>query len=331
MRALITGIAGFAGSHLADLLLTRPGFEVHGVSLPGHGARNIEHILDRIHLHGVDLAGEDPGRNRVLLRDLLEATRPDYVYHLAAQASIGRAWSNPAETLVQNVTMQLNLLQAITEVHLSPRILVVGSADEYGLVRDQDLPIGEDTPLRPLNPYAVSKIAQDYLGYQYHLSHGLPIVRVRPFNHIGPRQGPGFVVPDFARQIASIEAGLQEPLLHVGNLSARRDFSDVRDIVRGYELALMRGKPGEVYNLGSGHAYSIQQILDWLLQMSQVTIRVAQDTSRMRPSDVPVIVSDSRRFRGETGWKPEYDLATSLADVLRYWREQVQTRQEREP
>lgn len=226
-------------------------------------------------------------------------------------------------TLVNNISIQLHLIQAIIALELDARILVVGSADEYGLVHPAELPITEETPLRPLNPYAVSKITQDYLGYQYHLSHGLHVVRVRPFNHIGPRQGPGFVVPDFARQIALIEAGLQEPVIRVGNLSASRDFSDVRDMVRGYYLALHAGKPGSVYNLGSGEAHSIEEVLQILLELSTAAIQVETDPALMRPSDIPVSVCDSSLFQADTGWKPEHSLRGSLQAVLDYWRTQV--------
>ncbi len=255
--------------------------------------------------------------------ELLAAVRPDYIFHLAAQASVERAWQDPVSTLVNNICIQLNLIQAVIALELDARILVVGSADEYGLVRPAELPITEETPLRPLNPYAVSKITQDYLGYQYHLSHGLHVVRVRPFNHIGPRQGPGFVVPDFAKQIALIEAGLQEPVIRVGNLSASRDFSDVRDIVRGYYLALHAGKPGTVYNLGSGEAHSIEDVLHTLLELSTAAIQVEMEPALMRPSDIPISVCNSSRFRADTGWKPEYSLRESLQAVLDYWRTQV--------
>lgn len=317
LRALITGIVGFAGSHLADYLLARGGVEVFGVSLPADGTRNVEHILPRIVLYPADLSDYDR------VRELCARIRPDYIFHLAAQASVERAWLNPAETLVNNITAQLNLLRAVVELGLGPKVLIVGSADEYGAVRAEDLPIDEETPLRPINPYAVSKIAQDYLGYQYYLSHGLHVVRVRPFGHIGPRQGPGFVVADFARQIARIEAGLQEPVMRVGNLSAQRDLTDVRDMVRGYYLALAKGKAGEVYNLGSERAYAIGDILDRLLQMSRVPVRVETDASRLRPSDIPILLCDSRRFREDTGWRPERDISDTLREVLDYWRGRV--------
>lgn len=315
-QAYITGIAGFAGSHLAEHLLAM-GYQVSGSSLPAGGTQNIDHLAGRIQLHMGDLA------DAAWVRRTLEETRPDYVFHLAAQAAVPAAWAAPGETLINNLLGQLHLLEAMRGLGIAPRLLIVGSADEYGLVRPDELPIAETNPLRPNNPYAVSKITQDYLGYQYYLSHGLPVVRVRPFNHIGPRQGLGFVVPDLARQIAEAEAGLRPPVLQVGNLTAQRDFSDVRDIVRGYALALEHGEPGEVYNLGSEKAHSIQEVLDRLLALSQVPLRVEQDPARLRPSDVPVIVSDCTKFRARTQWQPTYSLEASLRDVLDYWRRRV--------
>jgi GDP-4-dehydro-6-deoxy-D-mannose reductase len=202
-------------------------------------------------------------------------------------------------------------------------VLIAGSADEYGMIRPDELPVNETTPLRPYNPYAVSKVAQDLLGYQYFASHGLPVVRVRPFNHIGPRQSPAFVTSDFAKQIAEIELDLREPKLRVGNLDARRDFTDVRDMVQAYHLALERGEPGEVYNLGAEQAYSIEQVLEMLLELSDVKIEVVQDTTRLRPTDVPVVVSDCSRFRQSTGWRATVSMEDSLRDILDYWRERV--------
>jgi len=322
-RALITGIAGFAGSHLADYLLTRGDVEISGVSLPSDGVHNVAHILSRMRLYPLDLGDFDQ------VHELCARLQPDYLFHLAAQASVERSWLDPAATLTNNITAQLNLLQAVVDLRLDCRVLVVGSADEYGAVRVEDLPIDEDTPLRPVNPYAVSKVAQDYLGLQYHLSHGLHIVRVRPFGHIGPRQGPGFAVSSFAKQIAQIEIGLQEPVLRVGNLSTQRDLTDVRDMVRGYYLALTKGKAGEVYNLGSSRAHAMSEILDRLLGMSRVPVRVEMDPGRLRPSDIPVLICDSRRFQADTGWEPERDIADTLREVLNDWRERI--RQESSP
>jgi len=317
-RTFITGIAGFAGSHLAEYLLAG-GYEVSGVTLPAGGTYNIDHIKGRIRLYLGDLEDTNWARN------VLSEVRPDYVFHLAAQAAVPAAWAAPGQTLVNNILSELNLFESILALEMTPRILTIGSADEYGLVKPQELPIREDNPLRPTNPYAVSKIAQDYLAYQYFLSHNLPIVRLRPFNHIGPRQGPGFVVADFAKQIAEAEAGKAPPVLRVGNLTARRDFSDVRDIVRGYALALEQGEPGEVYNLGSEQAHSIQQVLDILLSLSTISVTVEPDPARMRPSDTPEIVSDCSKFRARTGWHTTFTLEASLHDVLDYWRWRVTT------
>jgi len=214
------------------------------------------------------------------------------------------------------------LLAAIA-MEKPPRILVVGSADEYGIVLPEELPISETNPLRPNSPYAVSKVAQDMLGYQYYASHKLPVVRVRPFNHIGPGQSAAFVTADFAKQIAEVEAGLREPVMRVGNLGARRDFSDVRDIIHGYYLALSEGEPGEVYNLGAERSYSIRQVLDGLLALSETRVAVEQDPKRLRPSDVPEILADCTRFRSRTGWRAEIPLERSLEDILNYWRSRI--------
>jgi len=315
-RAFVTGIAGFAGSHLAEHLLGA-GYEVGGLSLPEGGTRNIEGILPHLRLYLGSL--EDTG----WLRGVLAEARPDYVFHLAAQAAVPQAWASPGPTLVNNIVGELNLIEALLALDMRPRLLIIGSADEYGLVRPDELPVRETNPLRPNNPYSVSKIAQDYLGYQYYLSHQLPVVRLRPFTHIGPRQGPGFVSADFARQIAEAEAGLRPAVLRVGNLTARRDFSDVRDIVRAYALALERGEAGEVYNVGSERSHSIQEVLEILLGLSRVPLQVEPDPARLRPSDVPEIVSDCSKFRERTGWQTTYTLEESLRDVLEYWREAV--------
>ena len=319
MRALITGITGFAGSHLAEHLLKLGGIEVHGISLGRHGTSKIAHILSRLHLHQGDL------RDGTWVDQIVQTIQPDQIYHLAAQAVVSLAWSQPAETLTNNITAELNVLEATRRLERPPRVLVIGSSDEYGMVAPNDLPIAETTPFRPNNPYAVSKIAQDYLGYQYYLSYGLPVIRLRPFNHTGPRQSPGFVVPDLAKQIAEAEAGLREPVMWVGNLAAERDFSDVRDIVRGYEMVARLGDPGEVYNLGSERAYAIRDILSMLLEMSRVAVRVESDPTRMRPSDVPVMVSDCAKVRDCTNWAPEIPIERTLRDVLDYWRARVLT------
>lgn len=316
MRALITGVAGFAGSHLAEYLLAHTNLEVWGTDISSND-RNIAQFRDDLYFVVGDISESD------VASTILAQARPDYVFHMAAQAFVPLSWRDPWQTIANNIRAQLSILQAMVDAGAKPRVLIIGSADEYGMIAPDELPITEATPLRPYSPYAVSKIAQDMLGYQYYASHGLPIVRVRPFNHIGPRQSPAFVTSDFAKQIAEIEAGSREPPIHVGNLEAKRDFTDVRDMVRGYHLALEHGEVGEVYNLGTERAYSIRYVLDTLLAMSEVEIEVVPDPARLRPSDVPVVVSDCSKFRQQTGWRASIRLHESLHNILEYWRERV--------
>ncbi len=316
MRALITGVTGFAGSHLAEYLVGHTNLEVWGTDISSND-RNIAQFRDDLHFVVGDISEPD------VALDILAQARSDYVFHLAAQAFVPLSWRDPWQTMANNIRAQLNILQALVDVENKPRVLVIGSADEYGMIAPDELPITETTPLRPYSPYAVSKISQDMLGYQYYASHGLPVVRVRPFNHIGPRQSPAFVTSDFAKQVAEIEAGLREPVMYVGNLEARRDFTDVRDMVRGYYLALEHGEVGEVYNLGAERAYSIREVLDMLLAMSEAEIEVVPDPARLRPSDVPVVVSDCSKFRQQTEWQPTISLRESLRDILNYWRDRV--------
>jgi GDP-4-dehydro-6-deoxy-D-mannose reductase len=249
--------------------------------------------------------------------------RPDAIFHLAGQSNVPRSFAEPAQTLTTNVLAQLNLFQAALRLKQNPLFLVVCSNEIYGRVTPGDLPIDEDAPLRPVSPYAVSKAAQDLLAYQYYISHKLRTIRLRPFNHIGPRQAEQFVASAFAAQIARIEAGGQEPLLRVGDLAAERDFTDVRDMVRAYALAAQHGEPGQAYNIGSGRTVSIRWLLDTLLAFSTRDIAVEPDPARMRPADVPRVACDSRRFRERTGWAPQISLEQTLHDILEYWRDRV--------
>lgn len=317
MRILITGITGFVGSHLAEYALDRGDVEVYGTARWRSRMDNVEHIEDRIHLLDCDL------RDNVAVKKALEEVRPQYIFHLAAQSFVPTSWKAPAETLTTNILSELNLLESIRDLGLDTRIQVAGSSEEYGLVFEHEAPIKEDNPLRPLSPYAVSKVAQDYLAYQYNQSYGIFTVRTRAFNHTGPRRGQVFVTSDFSRQVALIEKGKKEPVIEVGNLEARRDFSDVRDIVRGYWLSLEKGEAGEVYNLGSGKAITIQALLDLILSMSDVKIEVRQMPERMRPSDVELLLCDYGKFNRATGWKPEIPFEKTIKDLLDYWRECV--------
>ena len=317
MRLLITGITGFVGSHMAEYALAH-GAEVFGSSRWRSRTENIEHLRSQIKLIECDL------RDLASVRGLLETAEPTHVVHLAAQSFVGASWQTPAETLSTNIISQVNLLEGIRRFTVAPRVLVVGSSEEYGFVCPDELPIRETNPLRPLSPYAVSKVAQDVMGYQYFMSYGLPIIRTRAFNHEGPRRGEVFVTSNFAKQVAEIEAGMREPTMSVGDLTPRRDFSDVRDVVRGYWLLLERGEPGEVYNLCSGRSWAIQQVLEFLLEQSRVKrIAVETDPARLRPSDVMILEGDSSKIRKATGWEVEIPFERTLKDLLAYWRQRT--------
>jgi GDP-4-dehydro-6-deoxy-D-mannose reductase len=317
VRVLITGIGGFAGSHLADYLLTKTDWQIVGCVL--NECDTPKHLQGRVSCQAVDL------RDPEAVCRMLGEVAPDAIFHLAALARVDNSWRTPWPVLHNNIRGQLNLLQALVDLGATPRMMVVGSNEEYGLVRPEELPLTEDSPLRPNSPYGVSKVTQDMLGLQYFLSHQLPVIRVRPFNHIGPRQAPGFVAPDFASQIAQAEAGMRLPRMQVGNLEVQRDFTDVRDMVRAYYLAITQGVPGEVYNIGSGHSHSIQELLDVLLSYSQVEITIEADPARLRPSDVSVVRCDASKFRAITGWEPTIPFMTTLHDVLDDWRQRIQS------
>ncbi len=316
MRALITGINGFAGGHLAEHLLTSGMWEVAGLARqPGLA---IEALKGRVAYIAADLNDLEQ-----TLTALVSA-RPDVVFHLAGQSNVPRAFADPHATLEANAGAQLNLFLALLRLRSDPLVVIASSNEIYGHVRPEELPLTETAALRPVNPYAVSKAAQDLFAYQYYVSHGLRTIRLRLFNHIGPRQTDMFVVPAFAAQIAQIEAGRQPPVLRVGNLAAERDFSDVRDVARAYELAALHGEVGAAYNVGSGRAVSVQRVLDILLTYSTRDISIEPDPSRMRPTDVPRVVCDSTRFRNDTGWEPGIPLEQTLFDTLEYWRSWVQ-------
>jgi GDP-4-dehydro-6-deoxy-D-mannose reductase len=317
LRVLITGITGFAGSHLAEYCLGRGDAEVFGTARWRSRMDNVEGIVDDVVLLDCDL------KDSVAVRHCLSEVRPDYIFHLAAQSFVPTSWKAPVETMTTNVVGQINIFEAMRELKLESRVQLACSSEEYGMVYEDEIPIKETNPLRPLSPYGVSKVAQDLLGYQYHQSYGLHTVRTRGFNHTGPRRGDVFVSSNFSRQIAMVEKGKQEPVLRVGNLEARRDFTDVRDMIRGYWVALEKGEPGEVYNIGSGTDVTIRHMLDILLGFSEIEIEVRQDPKRMRPSDVEVLRADNSKFRRLTGWKPEIPLEKTLEDLLDYWRERV--------
>lgn len=316
MKALITGISGFVGTHLTQYLLEHTTWEIAGTVFGPYSS--IKPWWDRLEIYLAELSRLE------VVTSILEQARPDCVLHLAAQPMVPLSYRDPWGTLEINIRMQLNILQALVDLEMpDTRVLVVGSSVIYGPVGPKELPIRETQPFCPTSPYAVSKVAQDMLGLQYYLTHEVKTIRARPFNHIGPAQRLGFVVPDFAQQIAAIEAGQSPPVLRVGNLSARRDFTDVRDVVRAYHLLVTKGEPGQVYNVGSGESHAIQEVLDILLSLSKVKITVEPDPTRERPSDLLDVVCDANKLRRQTGWQPTIPFAQSLADVLDYWRERV--------
>lgn len=314
-RALITGVTGFVGSHLAEYLLEE-GVEVYGIARWRSKLDNIEHITNNIQLINADI------RDGHSLERVIGESKPDYIFHLASQSFVQMSWWAPADTMETNAIGTIHLFEAIRKSEIDPKIQVAGTSEEYGMVYPNELPIKETNPLRPLSTYGVSKVAQDKLAYQYHKSYGLKIVVTRAFNHTGPRRGEVFVTSNFAKQIAEIEKG-KEPVIYVGNLGARRDFSDVRDVVRAYWLALEKCEFGEVYNICSEKTRTIQEVLNLLLSMTNKNVEVRQDPSRMRPSDVEILQGDCSKFRKQTGWKPTIPFERTIEDLLNYWRERV--------
>ena len=311
MRVLITGAAGFVGRHLAAQLIAEDRHQVWGLVRPDRDTAGLD---PRICLIRADLQQRD------LVDQALAEVRPETIYHLASQSSVARSLKDPLPTIVNNVVGQVNLLEGCANQARDARILVIGSNEEYGLTRPDELPIRETKELRPISPYAVSKMTQDMLGHQYFVTHGLQVIRVRPFVHTGPGQASTFVTPAFARQLAEMEAGLREHNMRVGFLDGQRDFTDVRDVARGYRLLVKRGTPGEVYNLGTGQPRSIRSILDGLLALTTVRPVVETDPALIRPLEVPVQYPDCSRLHAATGWKPEIPFEQTLHDVLEDWR-----------
>jgi GDP-4-dehydro-6-deoxy-D-mannose reductase len=338
-RVLITGITGFAGSHLSELLLDKGEYEIYGTARWRSKLDNLSEIASQGRLNNLMEESTDDAKifqksvkkdcvnllqceigDAVSVRRTITLTKPEFIFHLAAQSFVLSSWNDPAQTIKTNVIGQVNLLEAVRLEGVNPRIQIAGSSEEYGLVYPNEVPIKETNPLRPLSPYAVSKVAQDRLGFQYCHSYGLEIVTTRGFNHTGPRRGEVFVTSSFCKQVAEIEAGKREPVIMVGNLEAERDFSDVRDMVRAYLLAVEKGKPGEVYNVASGKSRKIGDVLDMILGLTQTEIKVEKDPKRMRPSDVPMLLGDASKFKALTGWKPEIRFEQTIKDLLDYWR-----------
>ena len=317
MKVLITGICGFVGSHLAEFLLKKKGVRVFGIDRWLSRLDNIQHIKGKIELIDCDLTDPFSAHSQI------EKIRPDLIFHLAAQSFVPTSWHAPHDTLTTNIIGQLNIFESVRKLKLKTKIQIACSSEEYGLVYKNEVPIKETNPLRPLSPYAVSKVAQDLLGYQYYQSYKMFIIRTRGFNHTGPRRGEQFVISNFAKQIAQIEKGKQKPVIEVGNLNAIRDFTDVRDMVIGYWLALQKGKPGEEYNICSGKGITIKNMLQLLLKFTKKKITIKQDPRRLRPSDVEILIGDCGKFKRQTGWEPRISFEKTLKDLLDFWREKV--------
>lgn len=323
-KVLITGITGFVGSHLGDYILDvlDEDIDIIGLARWRSPLDNIRDIKNRIYMEWGDL--EDMSS---LIR-ILEQHRPDAIFHLAAQSYVSFSFISPIATLLPNIIGTCNLLEAVKMLKegtsYNPVIHICSSSEVYGQVKEEDLPITEDCPFRPASPYAVSKVGEDVLGYQYHQSWGLETIRTRAFTHTGPRRGDVFVVSTFAKQIAEIEKGLKPEVIQVGNLDSVRTFMDVRDIVRAYWMMIKTCPGGEVYNISGDETMTIMKMLEMLLKLStNKKIGIEVDSTRLRPSDVTLQVPSSEKFRKATGWRPEISFIQTLEDILNYWRENV--------
>nr|MBP3599191.1 GDP-mannose 4,6-dehydratase [Eubacterium sp.] len=312
-KALIIGGAGFVGKYLAEYLVGDCGYTVVSTKMKNE-------VLDADGYEVVDM--------NLLVKEEVEAvlreSNPDYVFHLAAQSSVAVSWSNPQLTVDVNIKGTLNLLDVCKEIEYKGNVLLIGSGEEYGRIDPDQVPITEDTVLRPGNIYAATKGCQNMLATIYAKAYNLNLIMVRAFNHVGPRQSPQFVVADFCKQVVEVEKGLREPVIHVGNLKAKRDFTDVRDVVAAYECLVRQGKAGETYNVGAGNAYEIQEILDKIIALSGKDIKVEVEKERLRPIDVPIISADITKITEQTDWERKISLEQTLIDTLDYWRENIE-------
>jgi GDP-4-dehydro-6-deoxy-D-mannose reductase len=311
MKALIIGAAGFVGRYLINELVNN-GYEVTATKLP-----NETLYSENCEIADLDILVE----NNISV--ILEKSQPDIIFHLAALSSVALSWKKPALTLDINIKGALNLLEAVKNLNYKARVLLIGSGEEYGKVSEAENPINESNKVCPVNIYAASKACQAMIGKIYTDAYNMNVIMVRAFNHIGPGQSPDFVVSDFCKQVAEIEKGIVKPVIYVGNLDAKRDFTDVRDVVRAYRLLSVNGERGEIYNIGSGKAIEVKKILELIVNHSNAAIKIELDQSKYRPVDVPVIEADIKKITACTGWKPEIDLNVTIFDTLRFWRNKI--------
>lgn len=318
-KVLITGITGFAGSHLMDYLLEHTDYEVYGMKRVNSNLRNIHHALDKIQLLDADLLDETS-----LIR-VLEKVQPDQIYHLGALSWVTPSWDMPAVYMQTNAIGTINLLEAMRVTGCKARVMTSATPEEFGDVPQEMIPITEETRIRPINPYAASKAAQDMICIVYQESYGMDIVRTRAFNHEGPRRYIHGAIASFSYQIARIEKGLQEPVIKVGNLSATRNFTDIRDTVRAYYLAMEKGITGELYLIGTDQIHTMEEMLQMLIALSPKAkeIKVEVDPARVRPTELMTFIGDYTKFETATGWKPQYQLEETMLSVLNYWREYI--------
>lgn len=315
-KTLITGIGGFAGSHLADYLV-KEGLQVYGFERFPYSNGNLDQLKGKIVVESIDLDQED------LMYRFITQVRPDYIFHLAAQSYVPQSWKSPNNTFRTNIEGSANLFEAVRKSETNPVIQIACSSEEYGQVFPHECPITEINQLRPLSPYGVSKVAMDLMGWQYVKSYKMKIVRTRAFNHEGPRRDAKFVISNWCMQVARMEKNLQPKTLLVGNLKSVRDFTDVRDMAEAYYLAVQKCTPGDVYVISSGIGTEVGEVVEIIKKLSSIDFEVMQDPERMRPSDVELLIGDSSKFRKETGWKPKIPLTKTIKDTLDYWRAKV--------
>jgi GDP-4-dehydro-6-deoxy-D-mannose reductase len=316
MRVFITGITGPVGSFLADHLLAIPGLEIHAFKRWRSDPRPIAHLEGHITIHEGDI------EDAFSVDRAIAAAHPERIFHLAAQSYPSASWQAPILTMRANVEGTLNLLEAVRRHVPHARVHIAGTSAEYGPVHPDAVPIGETHPLRPVSPYGVSKVAAELSGLQYHTSYGLHVLVTRSFNHVGPRQGDRCSIQTFCRQMALVELGRQDAL-YVGNLEPRRDFTHTTDVARALWLLLEHGAPGEVYNLCSGRATRIGDIVQMVVERGRAPVEVRPDPARMRPVDEPILQGDNRKLRAATGWEPMISIEQIVDELLEYWRNQL--------